>query len=1122
MFLKWLNNLKIRNKLIIFFIVPVLTILFFSISGTYIKFKEYQDASRADEFVSVFIQLEQVIYELQNERGLSSAYISSEGKAGKVKLMEQRQLSDEKAGMFLTSLNNKNKEGVSSVFEDVRVKLKNIYDIRNEVDSLKSENYFGAYSEIISLPISIVQHHQLISGSSELSARSDVFTTIILLTELSARERGLVNAVFASSVLNAELIKEISTVVSWQDEVVDHFNGIATSQQQSLLVEKMKHQSVTETKALRDAVLNKASRNDRLNNLLNLIGYGGLIHNFKNYVFRGQKIYLDRFNRQYSDVIKIIKGYQGFSGVSAKEIDALNSIRLTFRKYKSMLKIASDLRKKGKTFFEIDKVVKVNDGPALNAIQYLREIITGLNSNEWWRQSTKRISLIKEVGDIVRVDLTEEIHRYLNAAKRSLYLYIILTLSSLIISYILGYLILRRVVGGIINIESHMSRMSEQGEFDNLLEEEGRDEIGKVAESFNKLISERTKYEEQLNLASMVFEKTSEAMFVTDADNKFIAVNPSFKKLTGYSIEEIKGSTPAVLQSGIQSKEFYIELWNSLHQKGFWSGEIYNRRKNGEIYPEWLNINLIKDSEGKVIRHIAMFTDISERKKMEDEIFSSEQHLKLYREQAPMATIEWNTDFQVMDWNKAAELMFGYSVEEVKGRDFVDVMLPENAISDVKKIWKDLIAGSGGNVSVNENLTKDGRTILCEWHNTALKDESDNVIGAASIVQDITYRTEYEKQLGRSQKMDAIGKLTGGIAHDYNNMLGVILGFSGLLKSKIGDDPKLNNYINQIRHAADRGAKLTKKLLSFTSHNSSKAEALVINTLLRYQKEMLEKMITARIKLHYELEDELWSVTLDKNELEDVVINLCINAMHAIDGNGDLSIKTNNVLLEEREAGSLNLVEGDYVQLSISDTGCGMDEVTKSKMFDPFFSTKGDMGTGLGLSQVYGFVQRSKGGISVTSESGKGTELRLYFPRSNITVSEIRPETENISDGFSGTEVIMVVDDEEALRNLTSVVLTECGYKVICVNSGKVALEMLEKKPVDLLLSDVIMPEMDGFQLAEIVHEKYPEIKIQLASGYTDNREERYKIKKWFNGILYKPFGGVTLLQTIRELLDRP
>ena len=601
---------------------------------------------------------------------------------------------------------------------------------------------------------------------------------------------------------------------------------------------------------------------------------------------------------------------------------------------------------------------------------------------------------------------------------------------------------------------------------------------------------------------------------------RFDFVSPKFCKIHGIAEEDLlrdpslafSVTHPEDRKSLINTNQYAVETGKIFH----WEGRYVVNKKI-----VWVEIN----SEPSFLANgdtlwSGIIKDISERKKMEEEIYSSEQHLKLYREQAPMATIEWNPDFQVVDWNKAAEAMFGYTVDEVKGRNFADIMLPDNAIVDVKQIWKDLMAKTGGTLSTNENITKDGRTILCEWHNTPLKDETGKVIGAASIVQDITERIKLEEQLNRSQKMDAIDKLTGGIAHDYNNMLGIILGYSELLEENLHDNPELFNYIQEIHHAANRGSKLTAKLLSFTRKKSHDEESLIINKLLQYEKDMLEKTLTARIKLRYELDDELWPVLLDSSELEDVIINIAINAMHAIDGNGALTIKTNNAALKGGEAQSLGLVEGEYVQISFTDTGRGMNESTRLKMFDPFYSTKGDKGTGLGLSQVYGFIQRSKGSISVTSQLGMGTELRLYIPRNNISTSSVQSENNELTDVLHGTEMIMLVDDEEALRNLTSIILTEHGYKVICASDGKQALEILEKKSVDLLLSDVIMPEMDGFQLAKVVSEKYPAIKIQLASGYTDNRESEYKNESWYNEILYKPINGKALLLRIRELLN--
>jgi len=637
------------------------------------------------------------------------------------------------------------------------------------------------------------------------------------------------------------------------------------------------------------------------------------------------------------------------------------------------------------------------------------------------------------------------------------------------------------------------------------------------AESLRQLRYEKSVSEQRMEA---IMDNSPAVIYAKDLDGRYIFINKQWEELFDKESEGVIGKTD-----------------HELFPKEFADSFVLNDRKvmsaghameSEEIAPQedglhtYVTVKFpLLDDRGSTYGICGISTDISERKKMEDEIHSSEQHLKLYRKQAPMATIEWTPDFQVIDWNKAAEKMFGYTVDEVKGRDFVDIMLPETAVVDVKQIWKDLMAQTGGELSINENLTKDGRIILCEWHNTPIKDESGKVIGAASIVQDITERTQKDEQFRRSQKMDALGKLTGGIAHDYNNMLGVILGYSELLKGSLSAKSKLVDYVQHIHHAAERGAKLTEKLLAFTRHKSSNKGMMNINSLLQYEKDMLEKTLTARIKLSYELADELWPVWLCSDELEDAIINMSINAMHAIDGEGRLTIQTRNLSLDGYGAQSLELPVGEYVLLSLTDTGCGMDSTTTEKIFDPFYSTKGVQGTGLGLSQVYGFVQRSNGAIKVFSELGVNTQLDLYFPRYYESESDCdNGSVDDVQDyDLKGKGRILVVDDEPALLGLTAEILGENGYHVICAGSGKEALQILENESIDLLFSDVIMPEMSGYQLAKIVNEKYPEIVIQLASGFNDDQNSELSGEGLHKEILYKPYDAETLLIRMRELL---
>ncbi len=406
-------------------------------------------------------------------------------------------------------------------------------------------------------------------------------------------------------------------------------------------------------------------------------------------------------------------------------------------------------------------------------------------------------------------------------------------------------------------------------------------------------------------------------------------------------------------------------------------------------------------------------------------------------------------------------------------------------------------------------------------------DEKGEVIGLFGIIQDITERKLAEKEkedlqreLQQVQKMDALGKLTGGIAHDYNNMLGVITGYAELLKDALDKQPKLARYAHQIHHAGVRSAKLTKKLLAFSRTKTPEANSLNLNMLLLKQEHMLEKTLTVRIKLVLNLEKKPWLIWLDDSDMEDAILNMSINAMHAIEGNGQLTIQTSNQKINQMDAQALGITPGDYVLLSITDTGCGIDKETIERIFDPFYSTKGESGSGLGLSQVYGFVQRSGGVIKVDSEPGQGTQFTLYFPRYHASGDAEQSAEDYPAATFTGNKTILVVDDEPALLNLTGEMLGLNSFNVICAESAKQALNILQHESVDVLVSDIIMPDMDGYQLAAIVKEKYPSIKIQLASGFSDERNMDKIDESLRQNLLLKPYNSQALLQRIRELLN--
>lgn len=546
--------------------------------------------------------------------------------------------------------------------------------------------------------------------------------------------------------------------------------------------------------------------------------------------------------------------------------------------------------------------------------------------------------------------------------------------------------------------------------------------------------------------------------------------------------------------------------------------------ENGEecyIHAQYIPYGHLEQSQ---TGFFALVSDITERKKLDDENMKLHQEISKHeREQRQIldgiidAVITIDESGRILTFNRSAEKMFSYPKKEAVGES-ISLLIPDtDKIRHVTTYFQ-----PGDARIVDRNVTaqrKDGTTFPMHLSVTEYPSESDAPRHFIASLRDITTKNKQEEQLRRSSKMDALGKLTGGIAHDYNNSLGIILGFASLLEDALSEQPELASYAHEISRAGERGARLTKSLLAFSRQKSVNAESIDINMLLQEEKHMLEKTLTARIKLTLDLTEKLWLVKLDSGDLENAILNICINAMHAIDGNGELTFQTSNEQIDQMDARLLQIGPGDYVLLSFTDTGCGMDEKTKEKLFDPFFTTKGEEGTGLGLSQVYGFVERSGGAIKVFSELGQGTCLAIYLPRYNKKSAEQQEkEAENTAD-LSGRETILVVDDEPALLTLTTRLLSQQGYNTLSAGNCDQALKILEHENVDLLLSDVIMPEMDGYQLAAIVQEKYPKTIIQLASGFDEDRHVNVVDKTLHENLLHKPYNTNALLERMRELL---
>ena len=640
---------------------------------------------------------------------------------------------------------------------------------------------------------------------------------------------------------------------------------------------------------------------------------------------------------------------------------------------------------------------------------------------------------------------------------------------------------------------------------DILFEEKSENEVGLVIKSASLTYGDQVIGHVELGLTTRIYEAANYQLLVTSIFTILVVViglvmvtevvlrrllhrplNLLIQRIRGIALGKYEESSPVS-----RSMEFAAIL-----------GEFNSMAERVEEREQTL-ISINRQLEGQ----------ITERQLAEERLIESEARFRSYVESAPDGIFVVDEKGCYVDVNKAACGITGYRRDELMEMSIMQLTHPDDHeragqhFEKVKRI---------GNASVELRIkTKDGA--VRHWIVNAVALSDTRLLG---FTKDITENRQMEEQLRHSEKMQAVGQLAGGIAHDFNNMLGIILGYANLLEDALSEQPKLEKYAHAIHHASERGATLTKKMLAFSRQKRSDAGMLNINTLLQDGQHMLKKTLTARIKLIFDLTGNLWPVELESSDLEDAIVNMSINAMHAMKEGGKITIRTSNEQLNEMDARTLNLKAGDYVLLSITDTGCGMYETTKEKIFDPFYSTKGEQGTGLGLSQVYGFVERSGGTIKVYSEPGLGSRFALYFPRSHRTITEAQTPVIDAVPKLQGSETLLVVDDEQAMVELAHNILTAQGYRVLTANDGEQALDILEKETVDLMITDVIMPNMDGYKLATQVQQRYPHIKIQMVSGFADDRHNGLADDSPYRNMLYKPYASNTLLVRVRSLLD--
>ncbi|HVG39222.1 MAG TPA: PAS domain S-box protein [Pyrinomonadaceae bacterium] len=475
------------------------------------------------------------------------------------------------------------------------------------------------------------------------------------------------------------------------------------------------------------------------------------------------------------------------------------------------------------------------------------------------------------------------------------------------------------------------------------------------------------------------------------------------------------------------------------------------------------------------------------------------------------------------------ERLLGYTSAELIGRNSFAYIHPDDR-EMVRRNFADMIENGGTNDPLEFRFQHRNGTwrILEAVANKAPDDSS--ISGMIVNSRDITERKLVEQALNDSveqfrsaQKMEAVGRLAGGVAHDFNNLLTAITGYSFMIINGLGPHHPLVQKAEEIKYAAERAASLTRQLLAFSRRQVLQPKVLDLNAVVSDVEKLLRRLIGEDIALTTTAAHDLASVRADPGQLEQVILNLAINARDAMPAGGKLTIETANVELDEGYAyWHVNVAPGSYVRLSVSDNGTGMDEETRAHIFEPFFTTKeGGKGSGLGLSAVYGIVQQSGGHIYVYSEPGHGTTFKIYLPQAGAEVKAVSARTAG-KESPRGSETVLLVEDEEMVRRLSCEILSLSGYRVIEARHGPEALEVAASyvEPIHVMVSDVVMPQMSGRELAERLTPLRPEMKVLFMSGYTDDAIVHHGVLDENMPFLQKPFTPIALARKVRDVLD--
>ena len=624
----------------------------------------------------------------------------------------------------------------------------------------------------------------------------------------------------------------------------------------------------------------------------------------------------------------------------------------------------------------------------------------------------------------------------------------------------------------------------------------------------------------------MLFESSAEGILVAQIeDQKFHYANRTICNMLGYGPEEL---TRMGVQD-IHPKEdlpFVLDEFKALArgEKGLAENIPCLHKDGTKIF---VNINSTKMLIDGVDCNVGLFKNISERLKSEEALRQSEEKYRSILEGIEEGYFEVDLAGNFTFFNEALHKILGFTLEELLGTNNREYTSKETAKKIFRVFNRVYNTGRPARVLNYEITTKDGSKKILELSTSLMQDSNHKPIGFRGIARDVTENLTAEKekermaaQIRQAQKMEAIGTLAGGIAHDFNNLL---MGFQGnlsLMLMEMSPDNPYFEFLTNMEDYVKRGSDLTRQILGFARGGKYEVKPTNLNDLLEKSSQMFGRT-KKEIMIHKRFQKNPWPVEVDRGQIEQVLLNLFVNAWQAMPSGGDIYLSTENVTLKKEDWDKpYALQQGQYVKISVGDSGVGMDKATLERIFEPFFTTKEvSRGTGLGLASAYGIIKNHSGMIDVTSQKGDGTTFTIYLPKSNKDFLEERPAVEKTIEGM---ETILLVDDEEMITDIGGKMLKKLGYRVVLAESGRKALKIFEKlhSRIDLVILDMIMPDMGGSETFDHLKAIAPDIKVLLSSGYSIDGQASQIMKRGCNGFIQKPFNLKHFSQTVREILD--